>query len=144
MTSWGDAQDETYSGSGHCLVGGTLLPPVLMSMGLQGPAKVLYWLYGLNCHQLPQRSYFLFGPDGVNTYSLEQVVDWGADPAHLRGFVGNARMGFKLGMAQRNTAIYTTVFVAGVAYGLVRRRRPRLRWPLGRHCRGFYLSTASS
>jgi len=111
-------------------IGGTLLAPLLMRLGLEGPARVVYIFYGLNCHQLPERSYFLFGPDGINTYSLEQVTTWGADPGYLRGFVGNARVGFKLGMAQRNTAIYTTVLLAGLAYALVRRRLPRLRWPI--------------
>ncbi len=111
-------------------IGGTLLPPVFMYLGLEGPAQVTYWLYGLTCHQLPERSYFLFGPGGVNTYDLEQVISWGADPNYLRGFVGDARVGFKLGMAQRNTAIYTTFLLAGLIYGLVRKRLPRLRWPI--------------
>jgi uncharacterized membrane protein len=103
-------------------IGGTLLPPTLMHLGLEGPAQVLYRLYGFSCHQLPQRSYFLFGPEGVNTYSLGQIVSWGADPGYLRGFVGNHQVGFKLGMAERNTAIYTTFFLAGLVYALVRRR----------------------
>jgi uncharacterized membrane protein len=103
-------------------IGGTLLPPTLMHLGLKGPAQVLYHLYSFNCHQLPERSYFLFSPDGVNTYSLQQVIGWGADPGYLRGFVGNAQVGFKLGMAERNTAIYTTFLLAGLVYALVRRR----------------------
>jgi uncharacterized membrane protein len=103
-------------------IGGTALPPVLMRMGLEAPARAVYLLYGLNCHQLPQRSYFLFGPSGVNTYSRDQVTAWGADPARLRGFVGNSEVGFKLGMAQRNTAIYGTFLLAGVVYSVVRGR----------------------
>jgi uncharacterized membrane protein len=111
-------------------IGGTLLPPMLMQLGLEGPARFVYSLYGLSCHQLPQRSYFLFGPHGVDTYSRAQVIAWGANPDRLRGFVGNAEVGFKLGMAQRNTAIYTTMFLAGLAYALLRKRIPRLSWPL--------------
>ena len=111
-------------------IGGTLLPPVLMYLGLEGPAQITYGLYGLNCHQLPERSYFLFGPDGINTYSLEKVLALGANPDYLRGFLGNAEVGFKLGMAQRNTAIYTIAFLAGLAYALLRKRVPRLRWPI--------------
>ena len=110
-------------------IGGTLLAPLLMRLGLEAPARAIYVFYGLNCHQLPERSYFLFGPDGINTYSLEQVIGWGADPAYLRGFVGNAEVGFKLGMAQRNTAIFTTALLAGLVYALLRKRIPRLRWP---------------
>jgi uncharacterized membrane protein len=66
----------------------------------------------------------------VDTYSEAQVIAWGASPDHLRDFVGNAEVGFKLGMAQRNTAIYTTIFLAGLAYALLRKRIPRLSWPL--------------
>lgn len=111
-------------------IGGTLLAPLLMRLGLEGPARVVYFFYGLNCHQLPERSYFLFGPNGVNTYSLEQVIALGGNPDYLRGFVGNAQVGFKLGMAQRNTAIYTTILLAGLVYALLRKRVPRLRWPI--------------
>jgi uncharacterized membrane protein len=103
-------------------IGGTLLPPLLMHLDLEGPARIFYALYGLNCHQLPERSYFLFGPHGVDTYSRAQVIAWGADPGHLRRFVGNAQVGFKLGMAERNTAIYTTFFLAGLGYGLLQKR----------------------
>jgi uncharacterized membrane protein len=111
-------------------IGGTLLPPMLMHLGLEGPARIFYTLYGSNCHQLPERSYFLFGPHSVDTYPRAQVIAWGANPNHLRGFVGNTQVGFKLGMAERNTAIYTTFFLAGLAYGLLRKRLPHLRWPL--------------
>jgi uncharacterized membrane protein len=66
----------------------------------------------------------------VDTYPEAQVIVWGANPDHLRGFVGDAKVGFKLGMAQRNTAIYTTIFLAGLAYPWLRKRLPRLSWPL--------------
>jgi len=102
-------------------IGLTVVAPLLMVLGLEGPAWVLYRFYALNCHQLPQRSYFLFGPHGVDTYPLEQILAWGADPGYLRGFVGNTEVGFKMAMAHRNTAIYTAVFVAGLAYALLRR-----------------------
>jgi uncharacterized membrane protein len=109
-------------------IGGTMLPPLLMSLGLQGPARVMYAFYSLHCHQLPQRSYFLFGPHGIDTYSQTQVIAWGADAGHMRAFVGNSAIGFKLGMAQRNTTIFATFFLAGLAFGLVRGRLRGLRW----------------
>ena len=43
----------------------TLLPwlaPVLMRLGWYQPAWWIYFIYSLFCHQLPQRSWFLFGP----------------------------------------------------------------------------------
>jgi uncharacterized membrane protein len=103
-------------------VGGTLLAPVLMRLGLNGPARLVYLLYSMVCHQLPERSYFLFGPHGVDTYSRAQVIAWGADPAYLRGFVGNAQVGFKVGIAERDLAIYVTLLAAGLGYALVRQR----------------------
>jgi len=114
-------------------IGGTLLPPVLMELGLEGPARAGYTFYSFSCHQLPERSYYLFGPGTVNTYSLDKVLAEGANPNNLRRFVGNEQMGFKLGMAERNTAIYSTFLLAGLGFGLLRRRSRkvlRLSWPL--------------
>ncbi len=38
-----------------------LLGPWLRSRGYGLPADALYFLYGLSCHQLPERSFFVFG-----------------------------------------------------------------------------------
>lgn len=102
-------------------VGGTVLAPVLMRLGLERAGRLVYLLYSFVCHQLPERSYFLFGPAGLNTYSREQVIAWGADPDYLRGFVGNAEVGFKLGIAGRDITIYATILLAGLGYALFRR-----------------------
>ncbi|HSJ53787.1 MAG TPA: DUF2085 domain-containing protein, partial [Anaerolineae bacterium] len=101
--------------------GGTVLAPVLMRLGLERAGRIVYLFYSFLCHQLPERSYFLFGSGGLNTYSREQVIAWGADPAYLRGFVGNAQVGFKLGIAGRDIAIYVAILLAGLAYALLRR-----------------------
>ncbi len=37
------------------------LAPYLMSIGMERPAKLVYALYRLTCHQLPERSFFVFG-----------------------------------------------------------------------------------
>jgi uncharacterized membrane protein len=102
-------------------VGGTLLAPMLMRLGLQGPGRLVYWIYGFFCHQLPERSYFLFGPNSVNTYSRAQAISWGADPGYLRGFVGNAQVRFKVAIAERDIAIWVTLLLAGLTYALARR-----------------------
>ncbi len=39
----------------------TLLAPYLASVGAYWPSRVIYFVYRLTCHQLPGRSFFLFG-----------------------------------------------------------------------------------
>ena len=38
-----------------------LLAPLLMHFDLSGPANIIYRAYSATCHQLPSRSYFLWG-----------------------------------------------------------------------------------
>jgi uncharacterized membrane protein len=38
-----------------------LAAPLLMAAGLMGPARVIYYAYSYTCHQMPSRSFFLFG-----------------------------------------------------------------------------------
>jgi uncharacterized membrane protein len=110
-------------------IGGAVLTSLLMALGLTGPAQVLYRFYGLNCHQLPQRSYYLFGANGpIQTYSLEQVLGWGGDPANLRAFIGNAEIGYKVAIAHRLTALHSGLFVFGLLFALVRRWLKPLPW----------------
>jgi uncharacterized membrane protein len=109
-------------------IGGAVLAPLLMVVGLTGPAQILYRFFGLNCHQLPQRSYYLFGANGpIQTYSLEKVLGWGADPANLRAFMGSAEIGYKMAIAHRLTAIHGGLFF-GLLFGLVRRWLKPLPW----------------
>jgi uncharacterized membrane protein len=109
-------------------VAGTLLAPLLMYLGLNGPGRMVYRFYSFFCHQLPERSYFLFGPNGVDTYSRVQVIAWGANPGYTRGFVGNPQVGFKAGIAERDMAIYIGLLLAGLGYALVRRRVHGISW----------------
>jgi uncharacterized membrane protein len=55
-------------------------------------------------------------------------LTWGANPNNLRSFVGNADFGFKMAMAHRTVAIFTAIFLAGLVYGLFRRRVKGLSW----------------
>ncbi len=105
-------------------VGLPILAPVLMRLGIEGPARVIYTVYRPLCHQLPQRSFFLFGPQC--TYRLEELTTWlgpdaGVGPA-AQAFVGNVEAGFKMALCQRDISIYGTMLLAGLVYGLVRRR----------------------
>jgi len=106
------------------------LAPILMQMGMIDPARMIYAVYSLACHQLPDHSYFLFGE--LLTPSLEQLQAWGMDPGlgllQQRTFIGNAAAGYKVAICQRDVAIYGSVFLAGLLYGLFGRSQGPLSW----------------
>lgn len=102
------------------------LAPALMAEGYTGAGQAIYRSLAPHDHQLPQRSYFLFGQmGGLQTYSLEQVLAWGADPNNLRAFVGNAEIGFKMALNERMVAIFAALVFGGLVWGLTG-GRPRL------------------
>lgn len=111
-------------------IGLAVLAPALMASGFTGPGQAVYRFFSFQCHQLPQRSYYLFSQvGGIQTYPVDQVVAWGADPSStftLRAFNGNPEIGFKVAIAHRLTAIHTAMFVGGLLWGLIGRRLPRL------------------
>ncbi|MBA2389492.1 MAG: DUF2085 domain-containing protein [Geodermatophilaceae bacterium] len=110
------------------LVVGSLLPPVLMALGMSDEGGVVYAIYSFTCHQLPERSFFLFGPDSIlTTYSQPEVVAAGADPTTLltlRQYVGSPELGWKLGFSDRMVTMYGGAFLGGVLFWLGSRRRP--------------------
>jgi uncharacterized membrane protein len=103
-------------------VGLPWLAPVLMQLGWTTAGQVIYWLYSTQCHQLPQRSYFLFGPQA--TYSLAEVqAAWQptTNPLLLREFVGNAALGWKVAWSDRMVSMYTGLIPASLGVWTVRR-----------------------
>lgn len=110
------------------LVGLPWLAPVFMHWGWERAGRVIYVLYMALCHQLPQRSYFLFGRQAM--YGLDEVaLVWHnvQNPLILRQFVGNADMGWKVAWSDRMISMYGAIFLFGLVYGLV---RPWLKRPL--------------
>jgi uncharacterized membrane protein len=105
------------------------LAPALMSIGLVFPAKVIYGIYSYLCHQLPERSYFLFGPK--ISYSLPEIQSaWQNtdSPAILRQFVGNAQMGWKVAWSDRMVAMFTSLWLFGMFWGIFRSKVKPLPW----------------
>lgn len=112
-------------------VGVPFLAPILMRAGAEQPALWIYRAYSPLCHQLAFRSWFLFGEqaayarhgagDGSITYrqatGLNEDDLWAA-----RNFVGDARLGFKVALCQRDVAIYAGMALGGMVFGLMRRR----------------------
>lgn len=111
-------------------VGLPLLAPVLMHLGAEGPAMVIYTVYRPLCNQLPQRSWFLFGPQFA--YTIPEFEAWlGLDaiPNPLTWiFVGNEAMGYEVALCQRCTATHGAIFIFGLFYALGRRHVRPLPW----------------
>lgn len=103
-----------------------LLPfaaPLLMASGWTGLGESIYKLYAFFCHQLPQRSWFLFGPH--LTYTLEEIAQVYPYPDawSLRAFYGTPQMGWKVAWSDRMVSFYSMTPVFGVLYMLLRRLR---------------------
>jgi uncharacterized membrane protein len=101
---------------------GAIAAPTLMALGMEGPGRTLYTVYSFMCHQLPQRSYFLFGPQLVQTYSWDQLLASGMNPMWPRQFLGTAQLGYKVAFAHRLTAMYSSLLAGGLLFGLLRGR----------------------
>ena len=105
------------------------LAPVFMAAGWQSPGKVIYFVYSLFCHQLPQRSYFMFGQQ--ITYPLAQIQQAAGlsninDIFALRRFIGNSQLGWKVAWSDRMIAMYTSLPLFALIWYPLRRRLPRL------------------
>ncbi len=121
-------------------VGLPFLAPVLMKQGATFPAGIIYRVYSVMCHQLPFRSWFLFGEQayyprelagisGVITYEQinnNQPVDVFTD----RQFVGNEVVGYKLALCERDIAIYMAILIFGIGFALTSRRIKGIPWYL--------------
>jgi uncharacterized membrane protein len=105
------------------------LAPVFMSIGWSGPARVIYFIYSWLCHQLPERSFFLFG--SKFTYSLAEVQNaWKntANPMILRQFIGSPEMGWKVAWSDRMVAMFTSTWLFGLLWWPLRKRLRPLSW----------------
>lgn len=124
-------------------VGLAFLAPILQKNGITTPAQVIYSVYSRLCHQLSFRSWFLFGEQmaypratagvsGLLTYAEAT----GLDPTNLQAahsFVGNAVLGYKTALCQRDVAIYGAILLFGLLYSTTGRRLkslPFLAWVL--------------
>ncbi|NLV73927.1 MAG: DUF2085 domain-containing protein [Chloroflexi bacterium] len=109
------------------MVGLPLLAPALMAAGLEPLGRALHALYYPSCHQMPQRSFFLFGPQ--LTYSLDQLAELigGTVPAR---FVGIEETGYKMAICERCTGVYSGMLLSAIGFGLYRHTRPISFWVL--------------
>ncbi len=105
------------------------LAPAFMYIGWSGPGRVIYFIYSWLCHQLPERSFFLFGPKF--TYTLAEVQNvWQntINPVILRQFIGNPEMGWKVAWSDRMVSMFASLWIFGMLWWLLRRRVKPLPW----------------
>ncbi len=116
----------------------SFVAPVLIKAGAEAPAGFIYKAYSIVCHQLGFRSWYLFGEQpayprqGAGTDLMGFREATGLDENDLRAardFVGDARLGYKVALCQRDVAIYGSMLVGGLLYAVVRRRlKPLPLW----------------
>ena len=126
-------------------IGLPILAPILMSMGATRPAQMVYTIYSPLCHQMASRSFFIGGEQyayprelaGTDLVPIEAYMDGipefaaaSPDPAQwatfllpARRFLGNATLGYKMALCERDMAIYGFVLLGGLLFGLLRRFR---------------------
>lgn len=105
------------------------LAPVFLKFGWEPLARLIYSFYSFQCHQLPQRSYFLFG--SKLTYSLAEIQALSPtllDPLTLRQFIGNPEMGWKVAWSDRMVAIFASLWLFGILWRPLRGWLKPLPW----------------
>jgi uncharacterized membrane protein len=116
------------------------LAPTLMSAGYTRPATTIYRFYGLVCHQLAFRSFFIFGDQaaypreaaGVSGLTPFGVATGVAEDDELaaRAYIGEPGIGYKVALCERDVAIYGGILLFGLVFSLTGRRIKPLPWYL--------------
>lgn len=127
-----------FNGVVTVFLAGAFLAPMLMRIGYTFPAAVVYRTYSLTCHQLAYRSWFIFGEQpayprraanvpGVIPYEEATGFDTN-DIWKAKDFTGDARLGFKVALCERDVAMYGGLLAFGLVFSLSGRRLPAATW----------------
>ncbi|MFZ3071527.1 MAG: DUF2085 domain-containing protein [Anaerolineaceae bacterium] len=119
-------------------VGLPFLAPVLMKLDQPKTAQVIYRMYSSICHQLGYRSFFLFGEQAVYPRELAHVdglIPYGLatgqseeDLLAAKQYIGNDTVGYKVALCQRDIAIYLSILLFGLFFGLFKRKTKPIPW----------------
>ncbi len=105
------------------------LAPLLMHIGWNEAGRGLYFFYSFFCHQLPERSFFLFG--SMPMHSLAEIQAAGqstVDMFVLRKFIGNESMGWKVAWSDRMISFYMSIWFFALVWRAFRRTGRPLPW----------------
>jgi len=101
------------------------LAPIFMALNLPALSRAVYFIYNFFCHQLPERSWFLFGPqfsygqlqiaEGLNVTLLDI-----SNELVRRQIIGTPALGWKVAWSDRMVSMYTSIFLFGLLYALLR------------------------
>lgn len=99
------------------------LAPVFMLWGWENAAQFIYLIYKPLCHQLPQRSYFLFGQKTM--YTIDEIAKVWPNSENffeLRRFIGNPEMGWKVAWSDRMISMYGGILIGSMMISMFRKR----------------------
>jgi uncharacterized membrane protein len=82
------------------------LAPILMKLGLEQPAKFIYWVYE------------------------KATGDFQLDLKFARAFLGNEALGYKVALCQRDVAIYGSLLLFGLIFQLSGKKIKPIHWYL--------------
>lgn len=121
-------------------VGLPILAPVLMSAGYTRPASMIYRFYGLVCHQLAFRSWFILGEQSAyprEAAGVDGLIPYGIatglgedDELAARQYVGNQNVGYKVALCERDVAIYGGILLFGLIFSATGKKIKPLPWYL--------------
>jgi uncharacterized membrane protein len=105
------------------------LAPVFMALGVMPLGRAIYAIYSFLCHQLPERSLFLFGPK-IMVPLADIQTNWKVtdNPLILRQFVGNPALGWKVAWSDRMVYMFTSILFLAWIWWIFRSRLPKLSW----------------
>jgi uncharacterized membrane protein len=120
------------------------LAPVLMRYGLETPANIIYKSYSLVCHQLPYRSFFLFGEQvvyprqaaglkGLLTFAQATGLSEGnsaSDILKAKVYTGGPGVGYKVALCERDVGIYAGIMLFSIVFVITGRRLKPFPWYL--------------
>lgn len=128
-------------------VGIPFVAPVMAKIGWNGPARLIYTVYSPFCHQLPYRSWFLFGEqpyypralagfEGVGTYE-DFFGDNSTQVTIVRKITGIdeagsgiGQVGYKVALCERDIAIYSSMMLFGLIFIVSGKKIKQLPWCL--------------